>query len=632
MRFSCRRAWLAIFIALNGAVSLFCVSAFASTSASAVAEGKAAELPLGQLLIVGFKGTQLKDGLDEVIKETKPGAILLFGRNVKSAEQVAKLNFEAQNLSKKVAKSPLLIAIDQEGGNVIRIRHTPTLPSALAIAKTRDLTVARRAGLATGRLLRSLGININLAPVVDVSDPDTDHFLGTRSFGNNPRRVAAMTTALAMGLQENGVLPIAKHFPGHGDASGDSHLVAATNPSDRNQLFERDLVPYMSLAKYLKRPWGAMLAHVSFPNVDESGSPATFSKPIVTDILRKHVSASALVMTDDIEMAGAATEKDVGLRAVRAIEAGADMVMIAWSRKIQKDVMTALKEAVDSGRLKRSRVEEALKRIAAAKKSYVPDVIKLASRDELTRNLKNPEFTMLGNAVLRAAARNLEERRPASLTTEAAVVASATDSSTASDEMSPALLGSTPPRMKPGLDPVIVLSARVDFLEAFRKTATGFKVNSQYLRPSKKAEIERVLRANPESSIFVYVSGRQVAEYISSLDDDIASRMILVNVETRASLERPERFRDIFDVHYRHPDLGKVVAESYLDIVSEKPSEKSSSKQVASRSGKSVTDRTPSARSSNAPSARFDSAPSARFDSAPSARQTEVYQSEEQTP
>lgn len=601
-----RRAVLAIFIALNGAASLFCVSAVAAAEKTSTStEAKAAELPLGQLLIVGFKGTQLKEGLEEVIKETKPGAILLFGRNVKSAEQVAKLNFDAQNLSKKVSKSPLLIAIDQEGGNVIRIRHTPTLPSALAIAKTRDLTVARRAGLATGRLLRSLGININLAPVVDVSDPDTDQFLGTRSFGNNPRRVAAMTTALAMGLQENGVLPIAKHFPGHGDASGDSHLVAATNPSDRTQLFERDLVPYMSLAKYLKRPWGAMLAHVSFPNVDESGSPATFSKPIVTDILRKHVSASALVMTDDIEMAGAATEKDVGLRAVRAIEAGADMVMIAWSRKIQKDVVTALKDAVDSGRLKRSRVEEALKRIAAAKKSYVPDVIKLASKDELTRSLKNPEFTMLGNAVLRAAARNLEERRPASLTTEAAVVTAAADSTATSDEMSPALLGSTPPRMKPGLDPVIVLSARVDFLDAFRKTATGFKVNSQYLRPSKKAEIERVLRANPESSIFVYVSGRQVADYISSLDDDIASRMILVNVETRASLERPERFRDIFDVHYRHPDLGKVVAESYLDIVSEKLSEKSPSKQLRT--------------------------PSAQLDRAPNARQTEASRSEEQT-
>ena len=107
-------------------------------------------------------------------------------------------------------------------------------------------------------------VNVNLAPVVDISDPDTDGFLGTRSFGSDPRRVASMTTALATGLQENGVMPIAKHFPGHGNA-GDSHLEAATSKLDREQLMNRDLVPYKSLAKNLKKPWGAMLAHVSFP-------------------------------------------------------------------------------------------------------------------------------------------------------------------------------------------------------------------------------------------------------------------------------------------------------------------------------------------------------------------------------
>lgn len=545
-----------------------------------------ADLPLGQLLIVGFKGTQLSEGLDEVIRDTKPGGILLFGRNVKSAEQVAALNFAAQNLSKKISKSPLLIAIDQEGGNVIRIRNSPTLPSALAIAKTRDLTVARRAGSATGRLLKALGINVNLAPVVDVSEPDTDKFLGTRSFGNDARRVAAMTTALAMGLQETGILPIAKHFPGHGDASGDSHLVAATNPSDREQLMARDLLPYISLAKYMKKPWGAMLAHVSFPAIDESGSPATFSKPIVTGILRKDVSASALVMTDDIEMAGAGAESDVGQRAVRAIDAGADMVMIAWSRTIQKQVTKALFEAVASGRLKRSRVEEALRHIAKAKSVYVPEAIKLASKDELTRSLKNPEFTMLGNAVLRAAARNLEERRAANdhgVARDTAAI-SATSSVTASNARSktnlsidsdsvdeidvetPAPQAQTPLRMKPGVDPVIVLSARLDFLESFKNRARGFNVKTAVLTPSRKEAVERFLRANPESPVFVYVSGHQVAAFVSQLNDALTSKMILVNIETKASIERPERFRDIFEVHYRHPELGAVVAESYLDL------------------------------------------------------------------
>lgn len=555
------------------------ISLILATSLSFAKTDEMPALPLGQLLIVGFKGTELNEGLDQVLRESKPGAILLFSRNVKSAEQVAQLNFNAQALSRKISKSPLLIAIDQEGGNVIRIRNSPTLPSALAIAKTRDATVAHRAGAATGRLLKSLGINMNLAPVVDVSDPDTDKFLGTRSFGNDAVRVAKMATALSMGLQENGVLPIAKHFPGHGNASGDSHLVAATNPSDRGALFARDLVPYKSLAKYLKKPWGAMLAHVSFPAVDESGAPATFSKPIVTGILRKEVSASALVMTDDIEMAGAGSEADVGLRAVRAIEAGADMVMIAWNRKIQKQVLAALTDAVLTGRLKRSRVEEALRHVARAKQIYAPEIAKLATRDELTQSLKNPEFTNLGNAVLRAAARDLEDRRslsPAQASSretassaEAAAAPESDDVDLTSDEekiLGRKISASAPARLKPSNDPIILLSARNDFLVSFKERAIGFNVKTAVLKPSRKEAVERFLRANPESPVFVYVSGHQVAAFVSALADSLTSKMILVNIETKASIDRPERFRDIFDVHYRHPKLGAVVAESYLEV------------------------------------------------------------------
>ena len=498
------------------------------------------KLPLGQLLIIGFKGTTLNGGLAEVIQETKPGAILLFGRNVRSAQQVARLNHAAQDLSMKVSQSPLLIAIDQEGGNVIRIRHTPTLPSALAIALTRDVAVAKKSGIATGRLLKTLGINVNLAPVVDVSNPETDTFLGTRTFGEDPNRVSTMTTAVANGLQDMGVLPIAKHFPGHGDASGDSHLVAATNDSSFERLAGRDLVPYYALAKALRRPWGAMLAHVSFPKVDPSAAPATFSKPIIDGIFRQLISKQALVMTDDIEMAGAATEKDVGLRAVRAIEAGADMVMIAWSRKIQREVLTALEEALRTGRLKRSRVEEALSRIAAVKRAYIPQQLRLSTKEELKNNLLHRDFVELGNAVLRAAVRNRKERRPAG-----------------TEDFE---------RIRPSSDPVIVLSSRLDFLNSFRNRALGHKVKSFHLKPSLRNEVARALRTYPESPIVAYVSGRQVASFINSLDEQIASRVIVVNVETGASIGKKSRYRDVFDVHFRHPAVGAATAEVYLEL------------------------------------------------------------------
>lgn len=498
------------------------------------------KLPLGQLLIVGFKGTTLNDGLGEVIRHTKPGAILLFGRNVRSAEQVARLNHAAQDLSMKVSHSPLLIAIDQEGGNVIRIRHTPNLPSALAIALTRDVAIAKKSGVATGRLLRTLGINVNLAPVVDVSNPETDTFLGTRTFGDDPNRVSAMTTAVANGLQDMGVLPIAKHFPGHGDASGDSHLVAATNQSTFERLASRDLVPYFALAKSLRRPWGAMLAHVSFPKIDWTSEPATFSKPIVDGIFRQLISKQALVMTDDIEMAGAAAEKDVGLRAVRAIEAGADMVMIAWSRKIQREVLTSLEDALKSGRLKRSRVEEALGRIAAVKRSYIPPSLYLSSNEELKKNLLHRDFIDLGNAVLRAAVRNRKERRPAD-----------------ANEFE---------RIRHSADPVLVVSSRLDFLNSFRNRAKGHKIKSFHLKPSLRSDITRALRTYPESPIIAYVSGRQVASFISALNDEIAARMIVVNVETGATIGKRSRYRDVFDVHFRHPEVGAATAEVYLDL------------------------------------------------------------------
>lgn len=541
------RIWLGGFAAMIFA-SVPCVLSHAAEDdarSQPVSSRDEKPLPLGQLLLVGFKGTDMKENLSDVIKETKPGGILLFGRNVKSAEQVAQLNFSAQKLSKRVSDSPLLIAIDQEGGNVIRIRHTPRLPSALAIAKTRSVSLARRAGAATGQLLRTLGINVNLAPVVDVVDPQTDQFLGTRSFGSDPKKVAAMTTAVAQGLQENGVLPIAKHFPGHGDAAGDSHVAAISSPADRDQLYQRDLVPYFSLAKNLAKPWGAMLAHVSFPAVDESGDPATFSKALVGGIFRREISENALVITDDIEMAGAGAEKDVGLRAVRAIEAGADMVMIAWSRKIQKQVLKALADAVESGRLKRSRVEQALRHISRAKNIYAAEELKLASHRELSDSMKNPEFTSIADSVLRAAVRNLRERQPANVESGESLV---------------------PSKIKPSREPILVLSARFDFLESFRKAAKGFHVKTMVLRPSRRDAIEKLLSANPESPVFVYVSGRQVAEFITGLDESFTRRMIVVNVETRTALGLGDHFRDIFDVHYRHPDLGKVVAEGYLDM------------------------------------------------------------------
>lgn len=510
---------------------------------------------LGQLLLIGFKGHEINEGLGQAIRKFHPGGVLLFGRNVKTAFQVSELTYNAQQLSMAESKKPLLIAIDQEGGNVIRIKHAPTLPSSLALSATADATVAHMAGLATGRLLKTLGINMNLAPVVDVSDPKSDRFLGTRSFGNNPEHVAAMSTELARGLQSSGVLPVAKHFPGHGDTSGDSHFVAASSPLDREEVVERDLVPYKSLAKNLKSPWGIMLAHVNFPKIDPTLAPATFSIPIVQGLLRKELGNDVLVVTDDIEMAGASSEKNVGQRAVRAIEAGADMVMIAWSMKVQKEVLLALRKAVDSGRIKPHRIRQSLARIKSAKEAYVGSVSKMKKPESvghLRAALQNPAFNDIGKRVLTSFVNRYNSERSAA---------------SEDDELS----SLRPKKFALGEDPVLLLSARNDFVHSFDAYVSGVaksdspKTKFIRLKEDDRDSILRKLRASPESPIVAYASGPQAVRFISSFDDDLASRIYLVNVETNALLREPSRFRAVLNSYYRHPELGRAVAKILIE-------------------------------------------------------------------
>ena len=509
----------------------------AATFHTASAEESAiSDLDIGQLLLVGFKGQSVDDGLKTAIQAFHPGGVLLFGRNVQTVYQVAELTHAAQRLSLAHSKKPLLIAIDQEGGNVIRLRHAPPLPSALAIAQTKNPQIAEKAGRATGTLLRTLGINTNLAPVVDVSDPSTDTFLGTRSFGNDPGLVARLSSHFALGLQAERVMPIAKHFPGHGDASGDSHFVAASSPLTRDEVMSKDLAPYLALSAALEKPWGIMLAHVSFPKIDPSKMPATFSSVIVQGLLRKELGDDVLVVTDDIQMAGASTESDIGNRSVRAIEAGADMVMIAWSLKVQKQVFSAIRKAIDTGRLKPERIRQSLRRIELAKSRYTTGEYKLPTVTKLKDAMKNPLFAEVGDSVLTAFVSANSGRTPASIST-----------------------------IEKSDEAVLLLSPRLDFIKSFRSAATGFQIRAVHLTPTQITHVEREIRAHPNSKIVAYASGPQAVKFISKLDDGVKSRVHLVSVETSAMIPDADKFLSVLQPYYRHPQLGRAIASLILE-------------------------------------------------------------------
>ena len=257
---------------------------------------------IGQMFMIGFKGISMDEELSDSIKAINPGALIIFSRNLTSARQITEMNAAAQKLSVFTTGLPLLISTDQEGGDVIRIRTTVPLPSQLALGATADPAIAETAGFATGQLLHILGFNMNLAPVLDVSDPKQMSFIGTRTYGSDPQLVARMAIGFSEGLYKANVMPTAKHFPGHGGGVEDSHNMTPQKYLTYDELKEADLVPFTSMQAHFPNRWATMLGNIAYPALDASRDPATISAPIVGGILRKEMHFNGLVITDDIQM------------------------------------------------------------------------------------------------------------------------------------------------------------------------------------------------------------------------------------------------------------------------------------------------------------------------------------------
>lgn len=522
-----------------------------SKEASAPASVEAAPITakdLGQLLLLGFNGVTAKDQLELAIKAFKPGGIILFGRNIKSAYQVADLIHNAQKLSISEGSAPLFVAIDQEGGNVVRIKSNPLLPSALSLAKTGNPELSYAAGSATGSLLHTLGINMNLAPVLDISNSNKDKFLGTRSFGNSGSEVSIFASEFAKGLEQQKVLPIAKHFPGHGNATGDSHLVLPQSSANLKDVKSENLTPYRLLNSKLKKGWGVMLAHVEYPKIDTEKIPATYSQKISTDLLRGELGQEILAVTDDIQMAGAQTVGNVGERAVKALEAGADMIMIAWSLKTQREVYLAIEAAFKSGRLSEERIRSSLRRIQKLKAKYELDQI---GTDHPTLNLlraalQNPEFETLGQKVM----------------------ASYVDASLKANRQQLELA-----------DEVVVFTPRSDFLNSFKSefshaqnrnptsVAAEPKITGYLTRSMSFDDIKTKALRHDNATFVFYANGFQSLKLYENLPKEILAKAILVNVETSAALKSPKDYAQILYPYYRHRDLGAYSARIIKQLV-----------------------------------------------------------------
>lgn len=319
---------------------------------------------VGQLLMVGFLGTtEVPAGMAELIRDYNLGGAIYFSRNVQSPEQLAHLSMELQELAKtSSAGLPLFISIDQEGGIVSRLPGSATVfPGNMALGAMNDPEKVYEMAKVVAKELKALGVNLNLAPVLDVNNNPKNPVIGVRSYGEKPAMVSELGRAYIRGLQEEGVLACGKHFPGHGDTDFDSHLALANVPHAKERLFEVELKPFRdAIASGLA---SIMSAHVIFPAFEPDGMPGTLSKRVLTDLLRNELGFNGLILTDCMEMKAIDDHYGSGEAAVRAIEAGVDQVLVSHTFEKQMESYQAILHAVESGRLSVERIDQSVARV-----------------------------------------------------------------------------------------------------------------------------------------------------------------------------------------------------------------------------------------------------------------------------
>ena len=321
---------------------------------------------IGQLFMVGFTGTSVTADLASFIKEYKPGGVILFSRNLESVEQIVELTNDLQRCS---PHSPLLIAVDQEGGRVSRLPKGFTIfPPCDVLGRCNSTELAYAAAATIAKELRAVGINMNMAPVLDVNSNPDNPVIGDRAFGSTPELVSELGWVTAAGLQDHQIVACGKHFPGHGDTNADSHkeLPIVEVPRERLEMIE--LPPFRhAVAKGVAT---IMTAHVLYPSFDEK-LPATLSPTIITTLLRHDMGYDGLVFTDDLEMRAIIDHYGIEDAAVRAIFAGCDVLLICKDRGREVAAFTAIEQAVASEIISIQRLDQSAARIARVKERFL---------------------------------------------------------------------------------------------------------------------------------------------------------------------------------------------------------------------------------------------------------------------
>ncbi len=316
-------------------------------------------------MLIAFEGRdELPGELLRAFRQYRPAGITLFRHlNVRAPAQVRRLTARLQEAAREAGLPPLLLAVDQEGGQLMAVGEGATqLPGNMALGATGSARLAHLAGGVLGRELAAMGINVDYAPSCDVNLNPANPVIGIRSFGEDPAQVSALTAAMVAGLQEAGVAATAKHFPGHGDTVSDSHDGVPVVPHTLERLRRVELPPFAAAIYSGARL--VMTSHVALPAIDgQAGLPATLSPAILKSLLRDEIGFQGVIITDAMNMQAIHQGEALGEDALQAVLAGVDLLLVTSDPADWGRVHTRLLEAAQTGRLPQKNLADSFDRV-----------------------------------------------------------------------------------------------------------------------------------------------------------------------------------------------------------------------------------------------------------------------------
>jgi beta-N-acetylhexosaminidase len=319
---------------------------------------------IGQLVVVGFDGTEMSPSLSSLLTRIQPAGVILFARNIIDAEQTYCLLKACQ----AAVSEPLFTCVDMEGGTVDRFRGVfGRSPSAADVFASGDRRLFRKHGRVIGESCRALGFNTDFAPVVDLAFPASRTVMSSRAVSADPKEAVVYAREFLKGLRSAGILGSAKHFPGLGEANLDTHQELPNVDKSWKKLWDEDIYPYRAMKRELPM---VLIGHASYPRVTPAGLPASLSKKWISDVLRKKIGYRGLIVSDDLEMGGVLKAAPIEQAAIQHIRAGGDLCLICHIEEYVTRSYDALVREAGRDRRFARRAEESVERVMAFKERY----------------------------------------------------------------------------------------------------------------------------------------------------------------------------------------------------------------------------------------------------------------------